>query len=342
MARQRAVFICPGRGTYNKGELGYLARLHGDRRGLLSMADARRAARSQPPVSALDGAERFSSAVHTRGDNASPLIFTASFADFLAVDREAFDIVAVTGNSMGWYTALACAETLSAEHGFDLVNTMGELMHARGAGGQLVHTTLDEDWRAVPGRRQTLLALAEEIGDVHVSIELGGMIVFAGPDAALDAFAARAPAGPASFPLRLQNHAAFHSPLIAPLVPDARAAIDAGWFRSPSLPLIDGRGQIWRPHASDVGALYDYTLGHQLTRTYDFTRAVAVAVREFAPDCLLVAGPGETLGGAVIQSLLAIGWRGWDSKAAFLADTREDPFVLSLGRSDQRRLVVMA
>ena len=29
--KQRVVVICPGRGTYNKEELGYLKRLHADK-----------------------------------------------------------------------------------------------------------------------------------------------------------------------------------------------------------------------------------------------------------------------------------------------------------------------
>src|SRR3712207_8209358 len=50
-----------------------------------------------------------------RSDIASPLIFAASYADFLAIDRSRFDVAAVTGNSMGWYTALAVAGAVRSE-----------------------------------------------------------------------------------------------------------------------------------------------------------------------------------------------------------------------------------
>ncbi|MFT5313562.1 MAG: hypothetical protein ACI8Z9_002055, partial [Paraglaciecola sp.] len=33
--KQRAVVICPGRGTYNKDELGYLQHLHADKPEIL-------------------------------------------------------------------------------------------------------------------------------------------------------------------------------------------------------------------------------------------------------------------------------------------------------------------
>ena len=337
MAKRRAVFVCPGRGTYNRSELGYLSRFHSARGSLIERFDRRRVALGQPTVSDLDGAASHIPALHGRGDNASPLIFTCSYADFVAIDRDEFEIVAVTGNSMGWYTALACAGSLSPEAGFDLVNAMGALMHFRGAGGQVVHTTLDEQWRPLPGQRDELLAIVAATRDLHVSIELGGMIVVAGDEMALDQFVATAPAGPGSFPLRLQNHAAFHTKFIEPLVAEARSEVPMKCFGPPGLPLVDGRGMIWRPLSTEVDALYDYTLGYQLTHTYDFTSAIGVAVKEFAPDCLIVAGPGATLGGAAIQSLLKVGWHGWT--------TREDaqalpPFVVSLGRADHRGIAL--
>lgn len=339
MSRRKALVVAPGRGTYNKAELGYLARHHGDKAALIAGFDAQRAALGQPTLGELDGAESFSGANHTRGDNASALIFASSYGDYLAIDRERFDVVAVTGNSMGWYTALACAGALDAENGFALANDMGRRMHAEGVGGQVIHTTLDDNWQPIPGRRAELMALVAAIPDLYVSIELGGMVVLAGSNAALKAFAAEAPSGPGQFPMGLANHAAFHSPLLTPIAQAARAAHAAVPFGQPTVPLIDGRGQLWQPLMSDPAAMLDYTLGHQVTRTYDFTRAIAVGLREFAPDCLIVLGPGETLGGAVIQSLLAANWHGWDSKAAYLAAQGDEPFVLAMGRADQRGLV---
>src|SRR5690349_24339819 len=98
----KAVVVCPGRGTYNKTELGYLHR-HFPDAALLGAFDEQRRSAGQPSLSELDGAQRFSVAEHTRGDNASALIFAATLGDFLSIDRGKIDIVAVTGNSMGWY-----------------------------------------------------------------------------------------------------------------------------------------------------------------------------------------------------------------------------------------------
>ena len=63
----------------------------------------------------------------SRGDVASPLIYASALLDAQAL-AEDIEIVAVTGNSMGWYIALAAAGAVSPKHGFTLVNTMGRLM----------------------------------------------------------------------------------------------------------------------------------------------------------------------------------------------------------------------
>lgn len=341
--RKTAVVVCPGRGTYNKGELGYLAR-HFTDKALLSAFDKKRADAGQETLSALDGADTFSVARHTRGDNASALIYAATLGDFLSIDREAIDIVAVTGNSMGWYSALACAGALSAENGFAVVNTMGTLMQEALIGGQLVYPFMDDDWKASTSRKAELLELVGEIGSrqdavLTLSIDLGGMLVLAGNEAGLAAFEAAVPPVQGRFPMRLANHAAFHSHLQAPVAEKGRAALAPELFSGPVLPLVDGRGAIWWPGASDPQALRDYTLGHQVVETYDFTHAMRIAAREFAPDLFIVTGPGTTLGGAVAQSLILGRWRGMGSKSDFQTRQHSAPLLVSMGMDDQRATV---
>jgi acyl transferase domain-containing protein len=342
--REKILVVCPGRGTYGKAELGYLKRFHADKGELIAAFDRLRAERGRPTISELDGAERFSTALHTRGDIASPLIFAASYADFLSLDRARFDVAAVTGNSMGWYTALAVAGAVGAEQGFRIIDSMGENSQAGEAGGQVLLTLVGEDWREVTGLREEVLALAAAIGgrdgcSLHVSIELGGMIVFAGNEAGLASLLAEAPPTPAREPLRLVNHGPFHTPLMAASSQRALAQLPVSWFGSPDVPMIDGRGHIWRPFATVPAALHDYTFVAQILETYDFTRAIQVAVKEHAPDRIVLLGPGDTLGGAIAQALIAIGWLGMRSKADFQGRQAAEPFLISMGREDQRALV---
>ena len=95
--------------------------------------------------------------------------------------------------------------------------------------------------------------------------------------------------------------------------------------------MIDGRGQIWQPWSTEVEGLYRYTLDHQVVETYDFTKAVTVALKEFAPDKLFLLGPGNSLGGAIGQVLVANSWQGIANKADFSARQKSNPFLISLG-----------
>jgi len=341
--RQSALLVCPGRGTYGKAELGYLHRLHGPRADLIAAFDALRAERGQPTLSELDGAERYSPPLHTRGDIASPLIFAGSYLDSLAIDRDRFDIAAVTGNSMGWYTTLAVGGAVSAEDGFRIVDAMGQNSQAGEPGGQVLLTLVDEDWNEISGLRAQVDALIAEINGraghaLHPSIALGGMLVVAGDEAGLEALLKEAPPTPARDPLRLVNHGPFHTPLMQGSS-DRAFELPASWFGGPSIPMIDGRGQIWRPRASDAEALRHYTFGTQILDRYDFTHAIQVAMKEYAPDRIILLGPGDTLGGAIAQALIACRWRGLTSKAEFQEMQAADPFLISMGREDQRALV---
>jgi hypothetical protein len=80
---------------------------------------------------------------------------------------------------MGWYTTLACAGAVSAEHGFRIIDAMGQNSQAGEPGGQVLLTLIDEDWNVVPDLRERVMELATSIAsrgdcELHVSIELGG------------------------------------------------------------------------------------------------------------------------------------------------------------------------
>src|SRR5690606_19780852 len=188
-----------------------LARHHCCRADRRAGSERLRVAGGRESLAALHGAASFSVARHPRGATAWGRIYASTYADFLAVDREAVEIVAVTGNSMGWYSALACAGALTANGGFQVVDTMGALMQEALIGGQLIYPFVGEDWRDEPARKAELLAMVDEINRrpghvLALSIDLGGMLVLAGDEAGLGAFEAAVPPLQGRFPMRLANH----------------------------------------------------------------------------------------------------------------------------------------
>lgn len=338
-----AVLVCPGRGSYGAEELGWLGR-HFPDAGLLARLEARRAAMGHEALADLDGAARFSRRRHGRGENASALIYAATLGDFLALDRARIEVAAVTGNSMGWYSALACAGAVTPEDGLTIAATMGGLLDRAMIGGQLVYPWMDADWTPDPSRKAALLDLVAGIAarpghSLALSIDLGGYLVLAGNETGLAAFAAAVPRSAGGHPLRLAGHAAFHTPLQAPVAAEGRAALGPALFGRPRLPLVDGRGHVWWPGTFTAADLHAYTLGHQVTEPYDFTAAIRSAAREFAPDLFIVAGPGATLGGPVAQALVCAGWRGMTGRAGFRAEQARRPLLAAMGDPDQRRTV---
>lgn len=340
----RAVVLCPGRGSYQRADLGSLAGMSSH---ALSVFDDARDAAGRPSVSSLDGAERFSLSQHVAGEHASALTAAISLADLDQLDPDRVEVVAVCGNSMGWYTALGFAGALPLEDCAHLVDTMG-WWQSRGeqglVGGQLVYPMVDGEWHQDPALVAAVDAAVAEIPDLHWSIRLGGQAVLGGTEAALVAAKGRLPAqqqGGLEFPLRLPLHSAFHTPLMADTA--ARAGRELRWlgWSAPRLPLIDGTGRQWRPRWADPGALGAYTLGPQVTETFDFSAMVRVALGAYAPDVIVLPGPGSNLGGAVAQVMIASGWQGLEGKADFLARQKSQrPLLLSLRWPEQRELAV--
>jgi malonyl CoA-acyl carrier protein transacylase len=336
VAKETVLVVCPGRGTYNAPELGYLQQHHAGAEWLARF-DAMRAEAGKESLSALDGAAKFTPA-HLRGDNAAPLIHACAYLDFLRIDRERFEIVAVTGNSMGWYTALACAGAVSPEHGFAIADGMGINSQRHEPGGQSVLVLAGEDWTVDPALLAEVEAAMARHG-VLLSIRLGGMLVVAGQVAALDAFENDLPALSRS-PMRLAGHGPFHTPLMQASSDAAKEQFPVEWFGQPQVPLIDGRGKVWRRFESHRRDLWDYTFAHQILQPYDFTVAMTVGIREFAPDRVVLLGPGETLGGAIGQVLIARKWMDIASRSMFTARQGEDPFLIGMGRPSQRSIVI--
>lgn len=329
----RVAIVCPGRGSYTRELLGTLKKT-----ASVEAADRFRAALGRPTPSEMDAAPSYVSRLHVAGENASILTATASLADADAL-RDV-SVACVLGNSMGWYTALAVAGALPLADAFTLVETMGQYQADNVVGGQILYPLVDAEWRALPSPE--LDAALREIPDLHVSIRLGGQVVLGGTQVALDAAMKRLPPrkiGERDAPFQLPLHSAFHTPLLAATSARAFGDLAGLAWQAPRVPLVDGRGRVFRPWSASPEELRDYTLGAQVVEPYDFTASVRVALREYAPDAIVLLGPGGNLGGPVAQTLIADGWRGIASRAEFTRVQAEAPFVLSMARPEQRARV---
>jgi [acyl-carrier-protein] S-malonyltransferase len=333
----RAVVVCPGRGSYGRAQLGGLPAGH----PIVAALDQFRRGLGRKTISELDRAPAYTPQLHVAGEHASLLTFACTAVDLAAIDPERTEIVGVTGNSMGFYTALYASGALELAEAARLVETLGHYQTDHVIGHQLIYPTVDADWRSDPA----LLAAADEatrFPGVFTSIRLGGAIVFGADAAGVEHLRRVLPGferGGVSYPLQLPLHSAFHTPLLAETGERARTDLADLSIDSPRITLIGGDAVVYRPWA-DPRALWSYTLGSQIVEPFDFARAISIALGELAPDAFILPGPGDNLGGAIAQILIAQRWRGLRDRKDFLAAQSSDrPLVLSMARPEQRARV---
>lgn len=332
----RAAVVFPGRGSYTPASLHSLPAGH----PWVRRAEELRATTDLPSLADLDAADRFDPAVHLRPGNAWPLVFLAGLLDAerIAEDHEA---VVVTGSSTGWYTALAATGVLSFDDAFRLVQRMALAAERPLAEGsqpaEIVYPLADDAWRAEEARRDALTAALDgRERPAFPVLDLGAYAILGGTREAVDGLVAGlAPItqGGRSYPLRLPGADAWHTPLHADHVRAAAAELaDLAWS-IPSVTIIDGRGTRHTPFSADAAELARYTLDELPVTSFDLATAVRVALREHAPDVLLLPGPAGSLGAACAHLVVAEGYRGIRSRADFEEAQRSDaPILLSMRR----------
>jgi [acyl-carrier-protein] S-malonyltransferase len=332
---KRAALVFPGRGSYTAASLGSLPADN----SLVERVEELRRGYDLPSLLELDGATRFEPKIHLLPANSSPLIFLTSLLD-LAATPDGVDPVVAIGNSMGWYTALTAVGVLSLEDGYRLVQEMGLLQEqplpTDGPGGQVIYPLTGADWRLDPDLRARVdAALARGNGEVHRSIDLGGYAVLAGSESGVARLLELLPParmGERVYPLRLALHGPYHTPLVSHVAEEARSRLADLEWHPPEIALVDGRGARWSPWSTDPAALRDYTLGLQVTTPFNFAASMRVVLREWAPDLLLLPGPGNSLGGICGRAIVAEGYRAIHDRADFEGAQERDAIILSLHR----------
>jgi hypothetical protein len=305
----------------------------------VARADELRRAAGLTPLVELDRVSRFDPGIHLRPTNNWPLTFLASLLDAerIADDHE---VVAVVASSTGWYTALAASGVLELDDALRVVTTLAIAAEAPLPDGrraaELVYPLTDEAWHPLPERREVIDALvAASDGAVTPALELGSHVVLAGTEPDVEAAAGGLPVvevGPRSFPLRLPGDG-WHSALRGPAVSGAGAALEEISAARPNVALVDGRGRRQTPWSADPSEMLRDAITAQPVSTYDFATSLRVALREYAPDVVLLPGPGASIGAACAQVVVAEGYRGLRSRGEFeQAQAGTTPILLSMRR----------
>ena len=287
----RFAFVFPGQGSQAVGMIRTLTEAFPAARD--AMAEADEALRFHLSRLCFEGpADELTDTV-----NAQPAILAASIAALRAI-QSAFPNLgkpaAVAGHSLGEYTALVAAGTLTYPDALRLVRERGRLMKEAGEkhpGGMAAVLNLDEEQVA-----QACQQASRETGGVVqiANINSPGQIVISGDHPTLERAIALVQGLGARRVVRLAVSIAAHSPLMAPAAEALQRVIHIVEMR-PAIPKLIAN--VSAAPISAVEAVRD-ELVKQLTGTVRWTASIQNMIRA-GIDTFIEVGPGTVLSGLI-------------------------------------------
>jgi [acyl-carrier-protein] S-malonyltransferase len=222
----------------------------------------------------------------TRTDVQQPALVATSLACLRAVDTIGVKPNFVVGHSVGEYSALAAAASLSDRDAIALVRERGRAM-AQAA-------------ERHPGAMAAILGLEDAVVEelcagIHnvwpANYNCPGQVVVSGENAAVDRLIEEASARGARKTVKLRVSGAFHSPLVEGAAESLRPALESVRFLTPSTPFMSTvTARI--EDAQRLAAL----LVEQLTGPVKWTQAVRELVEQGVTTFVEI-GPGQVLSG---------------------------------------------
>ncbi len=222
--------------------------------------------------------------------NAQPAIMTVSIAylrtslQLQGKPQPSF----VAGHSLGEYTALVAAGTLSFADALRLARERGRLMQEAGnqtSGGMLAVIGLDE---------ATVLSVCEATGTEIANVNCPGQIAISGPSHVLDKAAQMAKEKGAQRAIPLPVSGAFHSRLMRPAADGMAQAVSNQQFKDAAIPIVANTTA--QPMTS--GNALKAELLNQLCHSVLWQKSVEWMIKEGTLEFVEI-GPGQVLTGLI-------------------------------------------
>ncbi len=223
--------------------------------------------------------------------NTQPALLTCSTAVVEVLRERGVSFGAVSGHSLGAYSALVAAGVLSFEDGVRLVRRRGELMERAGAGKGTMGVILQLD-------DEKVAQACKEASDAGVvepaNVNCPGQIVISGEKAAVAKALEKAKAMGAKRAMELPVSGPFHSSLMQPAADGLREAMATIAFQKPVVAYYSDTESL---RLEDPEKIRE-SLVRQLVAPVQWTNTVRRMVSE-GVDSFVEAGPGKVLTGLV-------------------------------------------
>jgi len=241
MSARRVMFVFPGQGSQYRGMGSDLYAAHAEVREVYERASAALGFDVQQ-LSFEDPQDEIGL---TR--NTQPALLAHEIACLRVFEKltgGAVQPALAAGHSLGEYTALVAAGSLSLEDGLKLVRTRGDLMGQHGEGGMVALTVNQATAKEVADRFYCQVA----------SCNLPEQTVVGGRDADLEALVAWAAEHmPRKRAVPLATEGAFHTYLMVAAAREFRGVLEQTEFRKPGYPVLSNYSA--QPHDGDADAV---------------------------------------------------------------------------------------
>lgn len=225
----------------------------------------------------------------TRTVNAQPALLTMSIAVLEAMKERkpgAIETPAfVAGHSLGEYTALVAADSLTFEDGVRLARKRGELMQQAGdhnPGGMAAIIGLESE---------KVRKVAEETGVSVANYNCPGQIILSGANDKLEAACDACEDAGAKMAIPLSVSGAFHSPLMQEAQDDLNAELEQIDIKAPAVPLV---GNTCALVLNPVAKLIRKELENQLCHSVLWDDSLRI-MAALGTDTFVEIGPGDVL-----------------------------------------------
>lgn len=225
----------------------------------------------------------------TQTVHAQPAIFVASVAAWRCWPAAPPDITAVAGHSVGEYSALLAAETLTYEDGLRLVQRRGQIMQQAAetaAGGMIAALGVDQ---------QTIEQACADVAPLIVcaaNYNAPGQIIISGEEQGLAAVTDLLKSRGARRIMRLNVSAAFHSPVMSSAAALLRQDIERTPLAAPRWPVFGNVTATPLTTVEDIRAELASQIAAPVRWEQSVRAMIASGVRR-----MVEIGPGSVLSG---------------------------------------------